>query len=330
LKNIFITGGAGFIGSHCAIALVESGYNPIIIDNFSKSHESIIKKIELITNKKISFYKVDLKNKKKIKKIFNKHKCYYVIHCAGLKSVKESIEKPTYYLDNNIKSTLSLLEAMFEEKIFKLIFSSSATLYESSQPLPLKETSKINFNRNPYGKSKYIIEQILEELSKSDKRWTIRIARYFNPISNHESGIIKENSKNNPDNLIPTLVKVAQNKLPYLKIFGKDYKTKDGTCVRDYIHVMDLAYGHVALLKKNSLNKGLKTYNFGTGKGSSVLDVIDKFEKVTKIKIPIKFVGRRKGDTAISYCTAKKAFNELNWKSKYSLKKAIIDLKKII
>lgn len=330
MKNIFITGGAGFIGSHCAIALVENGFNPIIIDNFSKSHKNIIKKIELITKKKISSYKVDLKDKKKLKKVFLRHKCYCVIHCAGFKSVKESIQKPKYYLDNNIKSTLSLLECMYEENIFKLIFSSSATLYETSQPLPLKETSKINFNKNPYGTSKYIIEQILEEVVNSDRRWVVRIARYFNPISNHSSGIIKEYSKNIPDNLMPSIVKVAQNKLPFLKIFGNDYSTKDGTCIRDYIHVMDLAYGHVALLKQNKLKKGLKIYNFGTGKGSSVLDIVYKFEKETKINIPIKFVRRRKGDTAVSYCCTSKALKELDWKSQYSLKKAIIDLKKTI
>tara|TARA_B110000238_G_C16119577_1_gene436504 strand:- start:1017 stop:2009 length:993 start_codon:yes stop_codon:yes gene_type:complete len=330
VKNVFITGGAGYIGSHCAISLVKNGYNPIILDNFSNSHQSIIKDLEIITAKKISFYNIDIRDKKKLRSIFKKYPCYAVIHCAGFKAVIESVQKPIYYFDNNIGSTLSLLECMKENNVFKLIFSSSATVYDDKQPLPLKETDKIGNTKNPYGNTKYIIERILMDLAKSDNKWSIRIARYFNPISNHPSGLIKENPKGIPNNLVPHIIKVAQKKLPTLKIFGKNYKTKDGTGVRDYIHVMDLADGHVAMIKNNRLKKGLKIYNFGTGKGLSVLEVIKIFEKQTGILITFKFAKKRKGDAAVSFCSPKKALKELNWKIKYDLKQAMMDIKKIL
>ena len=330
MKNFFITGGAGYVGSHCAISLINNGYKPIILDNFSNSYQSTIKNLETITNKKITFYNVDIRDKKKLKSIMKKHSCYAVIHCAGSKSVFESVKKPIDYFDNNIGSTLSLLECMKESNVFKLIFSSSANLYNEKQILPLKETSKIGNTKNPYGNTKYIIERILMDLVKSDNRWSIRIARYFNPISNHSSGLIKENPIGIPNNLVPCIIKVAQKKIPLLKIFGKNYKTKDGTGIRDYIHVMDLAEGHVAMIKNNRLKKGLKIYNFGTGKGSSVLEVIKLFEKQTGIPISFKFTKRREGDVAASYCSPKKALKELNWKNKYDLKQAMMDIKKIL
>tara|TARA_B110000305_G_C19080205_1_gene465847 strand:- start:36 stop:695 length:660 start_codon:yes stop_codon:yes gene_type:complete len=219
---------------------------------------------------------------------------------------------------------------MQENKVFKLIFSSSATVYDDTQTLPLTETSKIGNTKNPYGTTKYIIEKILMDLAKFDNRWDLRIARYFNPIGNHSSGIIKENMKNIPNNLIPYIVKVAQQKLKILKVFGGNYKTKDGTCIRDYIHVMDLAEGHVAMLKNNRLKRGLKVYNFGTGIGSSVLEVIKKFEKQTGISIPFIITKKRKGDSAVSFCNPKKALKELNWKAKNDLNHAMMDIKKII
>ena len=330
MKNFFITGGAGYVGSHCAISLINNGYKPIILDNFSNSYQSTIKNLETITNKKITFYNVDIRDKKKLKSIMKKHSCYAVIHCAGSKSVFESVKKPIDYFDNNIGSTLSLLECMKESNVFKLIFSSSANLYNEKQILPLKETSKIGNTKNPYGNTKYIIERILMDLVKSDNRWSIRIARYFNPISNHSSGLIKENPIGIPNNLVPCIIKVAQKKIPLLKIVGKNYKTKDGTGIRDYIHVMDLAEGHVAMIKNNRLKKGLKIYNFGTGKGSSVLEVIKLFEKQTGIPISFKFTKRREGDVAASYCSPKKALKELNWKNKYDLKQAMMDIKKIL
>jgi UDP-glucose 4-epimerase len=330
LKNIFITGGAGYIGSHCVVSLVKSGYNPIILDNFSTSHQSVVKNLEIITDKKIIFYNIDIKDKKKLKSIFRKHTCYAVIHCAGFKSVAESVQKPIHYFDNNIGTTLSLLECMRERNVFRLIFSSSAAVYEENQSLPLEETAKIGNINNPYGSTKYIIERILMDLVKSDNRWSIRIARYFNPISNHSSGLIKENPKGIPNNLVPCIIKVAQKKVSVLKIFGKNYKTKDGTGVRDYIHVMDLADGHIAMIKNNRLKKGLKIYNFGTGKGSSVLDVIKVFKQQTGIPVSLKFVKKRKGDVAASFCSPKKAFKDLNWKSKFDLKQAMMDIKKIL
>lgn len=329
-KKVLITGGAGYIGSHCVVSLIKNNYTPIILDNFSNSYPAIIRNLEIITKKKITFYNVDLRNKKKLKSILKKHNIYCVIHCAGFKAVEESIEKPLSYFDNNIGSTLSLLECMQEKKIFKLIFSSSATVYNHKQPLPLKETSKIGKPKNPYGTSKYIVEQVLMDLAKFDKRWSIRIARYFNPISNHSSGLIKESPRGIPNNLIPYIVKVAQKKLPFLKVFGKNYPTKDGTCIRDYIHVVDLAEGHIAMLKKEKLKEGIKVYNFGTGKGSSVLKVIYAFEKKTGKSIPFKFTKRRPGDIVTSFCSPKKALKELNWKAHFNLDKAMNDIKKIV
>ena len=330
MKNVFITGGAGYIGSHCVISLIKNGYSPIILDNFSNSHQSLINKLEKITKKKITFYNIDIRDKKKLRLIFKKHRCYSVIHCAGFKAVGESVEKPLSYFDNNIGSTLALLECMLESKVFKIIFSSSATVYDDKQKLPLKENSKIGKTKNPYGTSKYIIERILMDLSKSDIRWSIRIARYFNPISNHTSGLIKETPKGVPTNLTPYIIKVAQKKLPLLKVFGKNYKTKDGTAIRDYIHVMDLANGHVDMIKKNRMDKGLKIYNFGTGKGSSVLEVVKTFEKQTGISIPYKFTKKRKGDPSVTICSPNKALKEINWKNKYDLKQAMMDIKKIL
>lgn len=330
MKNIFITGGAGYIGSHCAVSLLKNGYRPIILDNFSNSYQSVVKKLEKISNKKVTFYNVDIRDKKKLKSIFKKHLCYAVIHCAGFKAVGESVKKPIDYFNNNIGSTLSLLECMKENNVFKLIFSSSATIYNDKQPLPIKETAKIGKTKNPYGNTKYIIERILIDLAKYDKRWSIRVARYFNPISNHSTGLIKENPKNIPANLVPYIIKVAQKKLPSVKVFGKNYKTKDGTGVRDYIHVMDLAEGHVAMIKSNRMKKGLKIYNFGTGKGSSVLEVIRAFEKQIGISIPYKFTKKRKGDIAASFCSSKKALKELNWKAKFDFNQAMLDIKKVL
>jgi UDP-glucose 4-epimerase len=327
LKNVFVTGGAGYVGSHCAVSLFQNGYNPVILDNFSNSRLSAISNIEKIIKSKILFYKIDIRNKKKLNNIFKKHTCYAVIHCAGFKSVSESVSYPIKYFENNIGSTLSLLECMLNNKVFKIIFSSSATVYNDNQILPFKESGKIGKTQNPYGTSKFIIERILSDLSRKDVRWCIRIARYFNPISNHFSGILKESSKGMPNNLIPYIIKVAQKKLHILNIFGKNYKTHDGTCIRDYIHIMDLAEGHVALLNKKNFDNGLKVYNLGTGKGTSVLEVIKAFEKQIGITIPYKFTKRRKGDIAKSFCCTKKAYKDLKWKAKYDLERALLDIK---
>ncbi len=330
MKNVFITGGAGYIGSHCVISLQKNGYNPIILDNFSNSHKSVIKKLEKITNKKIIFYNIDIRDNKKLRSIFKKHLCYAVIHCAGFKAVGESIKNPICYFNNNIGSVLSLLDCMKENSVFKIIFSSSATVYNDNQALPLKETSKIGNTKNPYGNTKYIIERILIDIAKYDSRWSISIARYFNPISNHPSGLIYESPKGIPNNLIPFIIKVAQKKLPYLKVFGKNYNTKDGTCVRDYIHVVDLAESHISILKYNVKKKGLKIFNLGTGKGSTVLEVIKAFKNQTGVHIPYKFIDKRKGDAAVTFCSNAKALKELSWRPKYDLNQALKDIKKIL
>ena len=330
MKNIFVTGGSGYIGSHIVIELVKSGYKPIIIDNFSNSHFDTIEKLKYLTKKKIIYYKIDLNNKKKLNLIFKKYSCHAVIHCAGYKVVSESIKKPINYFENNIGSTLALLHCMEQNSVFNLIFSSSAAVYDNGQSLPLKENGKTGSTKNPYGTSKYIIERMLIDLANYDKRWSVTIARYFNPISNHFTGLLKENPKNIPNNLIPVIINVIKKKTAKLSIFGKNYKTKDGTCIRDYIHVMDLAKGHIQMLKKSKIKKSLKIYNLGCGHGFSVLEVLKEFQIKTGESIPYKFTNKRVGDIAKSYCSPKKAFKELNWKAKYDLKKAILDIKKTL
>lgn len=324
MKNIIITGGAGYIGSHCVISLIENGFNPIILDNFSNSNPNIIKKLENITKKKIIFFKVDLRNKKKLKLIFKKYHFQAVIHCAGLKAVNESIKRPIDYFANNISSTLSLLECMQDKKIFKIIVSSSATVYDQDQSSPLKETSKVGKTINPYGTSKYIIERILMDISKFDSRWSIVILRYFNPIGNHFSNLIADNPKGTPANLFPRIINVAKKKSPYLKVYGKNYNTKDGTCIRDYIHVLDLAKGHICALKKNMPKKGMEIFNLGSGKGSTVLELVRSFEMQTGIKIPIKYIKRRKGDAPVSFCNPNKAFKKLSWKVNYNINQSFM------
>ncbi len=327
-KKIIITGGAGYIGSHCFISLIKNGYKPIVLDNFLNSNLKIIKNLEYITQKKVIYHKIDIRDKTKVKSIFEKYQIEGVIHCAGFKAVGESVKKPLDYFNNNVGSTLSLLECMQEKKIFNLIFSSSAAVYDSNQVNAIKENYKIGKTKNPYGASKYIVEKILNDLANFDKRWSVGILRYFNPIGNHLSGLIGDNPIGIPQNLLPYIVKVYEKKLPFLKIFGNNYKTKDGTCIRDYIHIEDLAEGHVAMLKKNKIKKGLKIYNLGSGKGHTVLDIIKIFEKVFNTSIKHKFTKRREGDNAITFCDPLKALKELKWKTLYNVEDAIRSLKK--
>jgi UDP-glucose 4-epimerase len=326
MKKIMITGGAGYIGSHCFLSLVKSGFKPIIVDNFSNSNLNRIKELKTITKNKIVFYNVDIRDRVHLKSIFRQHNFYAVIHCAAFKSVQESSEIPISYFDNNIISTLSLLQCMQEKKIFKLIFSSSALVYNQDEDLVLKETSNTGKTSSSYGTSKYIIERMLMDVVQSDPRWSIYIARYFNPVGNHSSGLIADEPKSIINNLLPNIIKVAQKKLPYLKVFGKNYPTRDGTCIRDYIHVTDLAEGHVAMLKDKKLKKGLEIYNFGSGKGFTVLEVIQAFQNQTGISIPIKFVERRKGDQPILICCTKNTLKKLSWKVDRDLRQAMIDI----
>ena len=317
--KILVTGGCGYIGSHTCVELLNNGYDVIVIDNLCNSKESVIGCIEKITGKKIKFYKGDVCDKVILKKIFNENKIEAVIHFAGLKAVGESVEKPLMYYRNNIDSTLSLCEVMNEYNCKKIIFSSSATVYGDPIKLPITEDMSVGNTTNPYGSSKLYIEGILKDLYISDNDWSISLLRYFNPVGAHESGLIGEDPNGIPNNLMPYIVKVATGELPCLSIFGNDYDTKDGTGVRDYIHVVDLAKGHVKALEKVLSNTGISIYNLGTGNGYSVLEMVNTFSKVNNIPVKYKIVERRSGDIACCYADASKAYKELGWKAYLSL-----------
>lgn len=310
--KILVTGGCGFIGSHTCVELLENGYDVVIIDNLSNSKEDVIDKIETITNKKVTFYKEDVSNKEKLDDIFTKEGIDAVIHFAGFKAVGESVSKPLMYYRNNIDSTLTLLEVMSKHNCKKLVFSSSATVYGSPERLPIEESFSLH-TTNPYGTTKLMIEMILNDLYISDKDWSIAILRYFNPIGAHKSGLIGENPNGIPNNLMPYIVKVATKELEMLNVFGNDYNTIDGTGVRDYIHVVDLAKGHIKAIMKVTKDKGIDTYNLGTGNGYSVLQLVNTFKDVNNIDVPYKIVDRRPGDIASCYASTKKANDVLDW-----------------
>lgn len=317
--NILVTGGAGFIGSHTVVELLEKGYNVIIVDNFCNAKKSVIDRIEAITGIRPIVYNIDVRDKLELSKVFDYYAIDAVIHFAGLKAVGESTLIPLSYYDNNLTSTLTLLEVMKEHNVKKIVFSSSATVYGEDNVAPFSEDDKVGGTTNPYGTTKYFIENILKDLYKSDKDWNIAILRYFNPIGAHASGLIGEDPNGIPNNLAPYITQVASGKLEYLRVFGDDYDTKDGTGVRDYIHVCDLAHGHLCALNKLSENPGLVIYNLGTGVGYSVLDVLHAFEAAVGKKIPYKIVERRKGDIATCYANPTKAYKEMHFKTKRSL-----------
>jgi len=329
-SNILVTGGAGYIGSHCIISLVKHGYNPIVVDNFCNSSRSIFYQLKKITKKNIKYYNFDVRDKKKLELVFKKHNFLSVIHFSGLKSVLESNKDPLIYFNNNILSSITLFECMEKYKVFQLIFSSSACVYNSNESLPWSEKTKIGNTTNPYGTSKYIIERVLMDLSKSDKRWKIGIARYFNPISNHSSGLLGEDPKGIPNNLIPYITKVIRKKLSYLNIYGDNYPTKDGTGIRDYIHVEDLVEGHIKLLKYLRKINRFEIFNFGSGRGYSVKDILNTFQRYGNIKIPTKIKDRRQGDLSQYYTSNKKAKKLLNWRPNRTLNIMIKDLCKFI
>ena len=316
--NILVTGGCGYIGSHTCVELLNENYNVIIVDNLSNSKKEVINKIETITNKKVKFYENDICDLIELDKIFSKEKIDVVIHFAGFKSVLESVEKPLKYYRNNIDSTLTLLEVMNKHNCKKIVFSSSATVYGNPIKLPIKESFPLH-TTNPYGTTKLMIETILNDLYISDKDWSIAILRYFNPIGAHKSGLIGEEPNGIPNNLMPYIVKVANKELEELKVFGDDYDTKDGTGLRDYIHVVDLAKGHIKAVLKVIKDKGIDAYNLGTGKGYTVLEIIKSFESVNNTKVPYKVVERRKGDIAACYADISKARKKLNWEAKLEL-----------
>ena len=309
---ILVTGGLGFIGSHTVVELLDNNYDVVIIDNLSNSKIEVLDKLKKITGKDIKFYQNDVCDKEALRKIFKENNIDGVIHFAGFKAVGESVAKPLMYYRNNIDSTLTLLEVMAEYSCYNIIFSSSATVYGNPKSLPIYEDFPLS-TTNPYGTTKLFIEYILNDLYVSDNNWNITILRYFNPIGAHKSGLIGEDPNGIPNNLMPYIVKVATGELPILSIFGDDYNTSDGTGVRDYIHVVDLARGHVLAL--NNKNKGVKVYNLGTGKGTSVLELVNAFEKVNNITINKKIAPRRPGDIDSCYASCDKAFKELGFKA---------------
>ncbi len=315
--KVLVTGGTGYIGSHTVVELLEENHEVVIIDNLNNSKEETLDNIEKITGKKVKFYNEDLRNKEVLEKIFTEEGIDAVIHFAGFKAVGESVEKPLMYFDNNLISTINLLEVMKEHDVKKLVFSSSCTVYGVPETVPITEDSPLSV-MSPYGRTKLIIEDMLRDLTNSDDSWSVIILRYFNPIGAHKSGLIGENPNGIPNNLMPLIVKVANKEMNELKVFGNDYDTKDGTCVRDYIHVVDLAKGHIKALNKLD-NKGAHVYNLGTGKGYSVLDIIETFKRVNNVDVPYIFAPRRSGDVPMVYANPEKAFNELGWKAELDI-----------
>ena len=320
--KVLVTGGIGYIGSHTVVELIKNGHDVIIIDNLSNSKEEVHGKLEEITGKNIPFYIGDVCDKDLLKKIFSEEKIDSVIHFAGYKAVGESVIKPLKYYRNNIDSTLSLLEVMDEFKVYNLVFSSSATVYGKPKTLPIDEESALS-TTNPYGTTKLFIEYILNDMYISNPKWNITILRYFNPIGSSKTGLIGENPNDIPNNLMPYIVKVASGELECLNIFGDDYDTVDGTGVRDYIHVVDLANGHV--LSLNNKESGVHIYNLGTGQGTSVLELVKTFEKVNNVKVNYKIVNRRPGDIDACYASISKAEKELGFKPRYDINDMCLD-----
>lgn len=314
--NVLVTGGLGFIGSHTCIELLNEGHQIIIVDNLYNSKKETADKIRKITGKEFSVYFIDVCDKEAMKVIFTENDIDAVIHFAGYKAVGESVSKPIMYYENNLISTLSLCDAMQNHGCKNLVFSSSATVYGNPERIPIDEECRLGPTTNPYGSTKLMIENILRDVYTSDHEWNIALLRYFNPIGAHESGLIGEDPNGIPNNLLPYVTKVANKELEVLHVFGNDYNTPDGTGVRDYIHVVDLAKGHLAALRKlEKEHIGVDAYNLGTGKGTSVLEIVNAFEKVNNIKVPYVIDPRRPGDIASCYANTEKAFKELGWKA---------------
>ena len=322
VKYVLVTGGAGYIGSHTVLELLDSRkYQPVVIDNLSNSSLKSLKRIEKLTSKEVDFYKIDLLDQEKVRDVFQKYKFHAVMHFAGLKAVGESVQIPLRYYRVNVDIAINLIEIMKEFDVKNFIFSSSATVYGQPQKLPIDESHPVGSCSNPYGKTKFFVEEILKDVSKADPDWNVILLRYFNPVGAHESGEIGEDPKGIPNNLMPFISKVAIGSLPLLKVFGNDYDTRDGTGVRDYIHVVDLAQGHVAALTQIEQNCGLKVYNLGTGRGISVLELVAAMEKAAGLKIPRKIVERREGDVAEVYADPSLAEKELKWKATLSVER---------
>ena len=323
--SILVTGGAGYIGSHTCIELMKAGYDVVVVDNFYNSKQESLNRIAELSGKEFAFYRCDIRDAEGLDKIFKQEKIEAVIHFAGLKAVGESCAKPLEYYDNNVNGTLVLCDVMRKNGCKKIVFSSSATVYGMNNVSPLKETMQTGGTTNPYGTTKYMIEIILSDLYKADNEWSVSLLRYFNPIGAHESGRIGEDPNGIPNNLMPYIAQVAIGKLPCLSVFGDDYDTPDGTGVRDYIHVVDLAFGHVKAVAKVLGQTGLDVYNLGTGVGYSVLDVVHAFEKASGVKINYKIAPRRPGDIATCYSDPTKAYEELGWKAERGIEEMCAD-----
>ncbi|CCQ11120.1 UDP-glucose 4-epimerase [Pseudoalteromonas luteoviolacea B = ATCC 29581] len=322
---ILVTGGAGYIGSHTVLELLQSGQEVVVIDNLSNSSEVSLQRVSQLTNKTVTFHRGDILDKAFLDSVFSQHKIDQVIHFAGLKAVGESVQKPINYYQNNVQGTLTLLDAMRDAGVFKLVFSSSATVYGDPASLPIREDFPVGGTTNPYGTSKLMVEMVLQDVAKSDERWSFAILRYFNPVGAHESGLIGEDPNGIPNNLLPYIAQVAVGKLAQLGVFGDDYATHDGTGVRDYIHVVDLAIGHLKAMDKIARSAGVHIYNLGTGNGYSVLDMVKAFERAASKAIPYVIKPRRPGDIAACYAAPEKAANELGWKAERGIDEMMVD-----
>ena len=325
MKTILLTGGAGYIGSHTCILLLQAGYDVVIIDNLCNSDISVLERIEkLADGRKPEFVQADIRDEDALDKLFNKYNIYAVIHFAGLKAVGESVEKPLLYYRNNVEGSLCLFEQMNKHNVKRIVFSSSATVYGDPASLPITEDFPLSAT-NPYGQNKLMVENILKDISHADKDWHVILLRYFNPVGAHKSGLIGEDPNGIPNNLMPYVAQVAVGKLPHMNVFGDDYPTHDGTGVRDYIHVVDLASGHIKALDVVDNKEGCQIYNLGTGKGYSVLDVIKTFEKISGKKIPYKIIERREGDIAECYADPSLSKKVLNWEAEFGMDEMIRD-----
>ena len=323
--HLLVTGGTGYIGSHTCIELLQAGHEVTVVDNLSNSQRGVLQRIEQITGKSCHFYQADIRDSQSLEKIFNQKPVDAVIHFAGLKAVGESTQKPLVYYDNNVTGSLHLLEIMKKTGVKNILFSSSATVYGTPDSVPIKESAPLKPATNPYGACKQMVERILNDEYLSDPEWNISILRYFNPAGAHKSGLIGEDPKDTPNNLLPYIAQVAVGRLPHLNICGNDYSTADGTGVRDYIHVVDLSLGHIAALETHRNEPGIHIYNLGTGHGSSVLDALNSFEKACNKKLSYKIVERRAGDIAVSYADPTLANKKLNWKATRRLDEMLED-----
>lgn len=316
--KILVTGGTGYIGSHTIVELLKRGYEVVAVDDFSNSKPIVLDRLKEITGQEINFYELDVCDKEKLRKVFDKEKIDAVIHFAGFKAVGESVAKPLMYYRNNLDSTLTLLEVMNEYGVKKIVFSSSATVYGDPEELPIKENARLK-TTNPYGTTKLYIEGILKDVYIADNDYSIAILRYFNPVEAHESGLLGEDPNGIPNNLMPYIVKVAEGELPHLNIFGDDYETRDGTGVRDYIHVVDLALGHIKAIEYIDKHTGIDYYNLGTGVGYSVLEMVNAFSEVNKVDVPYEIAPRREGDIAECYADTSYAKEKLDWEATHGL-----------